>query len=149
MGCLPDVLALADSTMGRCTHPIQRHENASGPEVCLVRAAIKYRRLCLGRRPVKGDPFGIQVDFGPRLACEISVLIDAAHESRAIPGTDSLSNVGRHIADGQSNAPIIGAVRRRPVEQQHMVQRRLTWSELGKHGLGLVDLDGNLLAACE
>ena len=54
--------------------------------------------------------------------------------------------MSRDIADGETDAAVIGAIRLRSVKQQHMVQRRLARLQLHIDGLGLVDIDRDLLA---
>ncbi len=57
--------------------------------------------------------------------------------------------MGRDVADGEANAPVIGTVRLRSVEQQHMVKRGLARLQLNEHGLRLVDIDCDLLTPGE
>ncbi len=57
--------------------------------------------------------------------------------------------MGRNVADGQPDAPVVGTVRLRSVEQQHVMKRGLAGLQLDMHRLGLVDLNRDLLTSGE
>src|SRR3546814_2886342 len=58
-----------------------------------------------------------------------------------------LPHVRRDVADRQADPAVVGAVRRRGMEDFLMVQRHFTGPKGHVDGLVLVDLDGDLLAA--
>src|SRR3546814_17092896 len=60
---------------------------------------------------------------------------------------DDLPHVRRDVADRQADPAVVGAVRRRGMEDFLMVQRHFTGPKGHVDGLVLVDLDGDLLAA--
>ncbi len=55
--------------------------------------------------------------------------------------------MGRDVADGETDAPVIGTVWLRSVEQQHVMKRGLAGLQLDEDGLLFIDVDGNLLAS--
>ena len=77
------------------------------------------------------------------------ILILAANQRRPVPRSDRLAQMRWDVADGKSDAAVVGAVRRGAVKQQHVMERRLARLQLDMDGVRLIDLDRDLLAAGE
>src|SRR3978361_2394823 len=69
--------------------------------------------------------FGLEVALRHVFGKEVAVGILAAHQRCPIPLADGLLQAGRNVTDRQTDAPLIGTVRLRPVEPQHVMKRRL------------------------
>src|SRR5579883_917004 len=121
----------------------------SRPEVLLAGAAIEHLDLAADDRGMGGERLGRAIGGGPWLVLEVMEGVDAAHQGGAVPRADRLLDVGRDVADGEADAPVVRLVGRRAVRQQHVMQGRLAGLELDRDALALVDLDGDLLAAAQ
>ena len=111
----------------------------------LIRTAIEHAQLFFGDRLMECQRLGLEVAFRHIFRLEVVIGILAAHQRRPIPLAHRLFQSGRDIADGQADAPVVGPVGLRSMEQQHVMQRRLAGLQLDKDRLGLVHLDGDLL----
>src|SRR5919199_857475 len=134
------------SEAGRRVRPVLQTAS-SGAVLGFVRAAIQHLHLALCDGRVLGQRLGRQVGVRRLLRVEIVVLVRAAHQHRAVALARDLPHIGRDVADGEPDPPVVRTVRRGAVEQQDVVQRSLSGLQLGEHGLVLVHLDGDLLAA--
>src|SRR6185437_8559682 len=121
----------------------------SRPEMLLACAAIEHLDLAADDRGVGGERLGRAIGSGPGLVLEVMESVDTAHQGGAVARADRLLHMGRDVADGEADAPVVRLVGRRAVRQQHVVQRRLARRELDRHALALVDLDRDLLAAAQ
>jgi hypothetical protein len=101
--------------------------------------------LLFGDRLVERQRLGLEVALWHIFRLEVMVGILAADQRRPIPLADGLLQPGRNVADRQADAPVVGTIGFRAVEQQHVMQRCLTGPQLDKDGFGLIDIDGNLL----
>ena len=69
-----------------------------------------------------GQGFGLEVALRHVFGQEVAVAILAADQRCPIPLADGLPKTSRNVADRQTDAPLIGPVWLRSVEQQHMMQ---------------------------
>ena len=86
---------------------------------------------------------------GRSSAMEMAERVDAAHQRGAVGHAGGLAHAGGDVADGEPDPALVGRVRLRAVDQLDVVQRHLAGLELERDGLGLVDLDADLLAAAQ
>ena len=78
---------------------------------------------------------------------EIAVAVLAAHQRRAVVAAGDLAHIGRDVADGEADAPVVRRVRIGAVDQPHVVQRHLAGGEFQHRRLALIDIHHDLLAA--
>ena len=92
---------------------------------------------------------GVKFAFGSRHQLEISMTVLAPDQRRTIARTDRLPYVRRDIADRKPHAAMVRPVGLRRVENQHIVQRCLAWLQHHIHGIVVIYIDGDFLAAAE
>src|SRR5476649_2408334 len=119
------------------------------PEMLLAGAAIEHLHLAADDGGVGGERFGGAVRRWTRLVLEIVIAVGAAHQRGAVLGADRLLHVGRDVADGEADAPVVRLVGLRAVRQQNVMQRGLARLQDRVDTLGLVDLHRDLLAAAQ
>ncbi len=90
----------------------------------------------------------VEVDPRARLMIEMAVAVHSAHQRRRVADLD-LSHMRRDVADGKTDAAIVRTVRLRAVHQLDVVQRHFAGLEQAGHGVRLVHLDRDFLAARE
>ena len=95
------------------------------PEMLLAGAAIEDLDLPADDGGMRGERLGRAVGRRPRLVLEVMEGVDAAHQGGAVARADRLLHMGRDVADGEADAPVVRLVGLRAVRQQHVVQRRL------------------------
>src|SRR5471030_3101263 len=122
---------------------------ALGPEMLLAGAAIEHLHLAADDGGMSGKRFGRTVRRGTRLMLEIIIGVGAAHQRGAVLGADRLLHIGRDIADGEADAPVVRLVGLRAVRQQHVMQRGLAGLQDCIDTFGFVDLHRDLLAAAQ
>ena len=69
---------------------------------------------------VSGQRLGLQIARGPALAIEVAVLVDTAHKRRVV-AADDVAHMGRNVAGGEADAPLVGVVGTGAVDQAHVV----------------------------
>jgi hypothetical protein len=77
----------------------------------LACAPIEHANLLFRYLLVKSQGLGLEVAFWHMGGQEVMIVIPAADQRRPVPCADCLLQMGRDIADGEPNAPVIGAVR--------------------------------------
>ena len=68
------------------------------------------------------------------------VAVDAPNEGRGQPPRPDVTDVGRHVADADAEAPIAPAVGRGAVQQVRVVERELAGAHRERDRARLVDL---------
>src|SRR5882672_12523195 len=119
----------------------------SGAVSGLVGTAIEHAQLFFRDRLVERQRLRLEIALRYIFGLEVAVGVLAPHQRSPIPMSYRLLQPGRDVADRQTNAPVIGTIGLRSMEQQHMMQRSLTGLQLDKDGLGLVYVHCDFLAA--
>src|SRR5215468_2462855 len=128
-----NVLPVANAS--RCSSALER-------DLLGVRGAI-----ALVGAIVRGAGLGVHVGPRGRLEVEVAVRVRAAHEhgGRLVLHAQVLHR-GRHVADGQADAPAVGSVRLRAVQAESVVERELACAQRGVDRRPVVDLADDRLA---
>ena len=93
-----------------------------------------------------GKGGGIEVGVRRGLGIEVPMGVAAAHQRGRVAHLE-LAHMGRDVADGIADAPVVGRVGSGAVRQQHMVQRHLARLERHVDAFAGRHLDGDFLAA--
>ena len=80
---------------------------------------------------------------------EIAEPIDAANERCTVARSDHLPNVGRKVANSETDPALCRRVGIRSMDQANMVKRHLAWLKREHHGGAAIDVHRDLLTACQ
>src|SRR5262245_14753878 len=112
-------------------------------------APVEDPRRALHDRGVVGEGLRGGVVGRTALRLEVAELVDATDQQGAVALAGHLPDVGRDVADGEADAPVLRAVGRGAVEHAHVVQRHLARPQHDVDGPRLVDLHGDLLTPAQ
>ena len=83
------------------------------------------------------------------LQFEITVMVLSAHQRGPIMVTNDLTDIGREVANGESDSAMVGLVWLGAMDQPNMVERHFARFQRQRIGLTVVDLNYDLLPPAE